>query len=213
MNRRRRAILMLIAAVGAGLLAVTLVGGYSTSVAESYGDLRPVVVVTRGLEPGRVISPKVASSNLETRRIPIRFAPAAALSEPAQAIGLEPLGSLPTGGYLTGNMLRPPDDQSRKKPSAGRGRHAVEISVAGAGALTGSAKVDVLITTDNDRGGGSTRVAARRVPLIAVGRSGQSESGPGLTEVTLGLTRSQAIRLVDAETFARRITILPPAGG
>ena len=89
----------------------------------------------------------------------------------------------------------------------------MEISVAGAGALTGAGRVDVLVTTDNDRGGGKTVVAARKVPLIAVGRGGQSEAGPGLTEVTLGLTRRQAIRLVDAETFARRITVLPPAGG
>jgi hypothetical protein len=49
--------------------------------------------------------------------------------------------------------------------------------------------------------------------LIAIGTSGRSEAGPGLTEVTLGLTRRQAIELVDAESFARRITILPRGRG
>ncbi len=213
MNRRRRAILLLLAAAGAGLLAVTLVGGYSSSVAQSYGEMRPVVVLTRGLAPGQVISPRVAAASFEIRQVPLRFLPAAVLADPAQAIGLEAVAPLPAGSYLSGPGLRPPGSDKPKAPAAGRGRHAVELSVSGAGALTGAGRVDVLVTTDNDRGGGETVVAARRVPLISIGRSGQSETGPGLTEVTLGLTRSQAIRLVDAQTFARRITVLPPSGG
>jgi Flp pilus assembly protein CpaB len=204
--------LMLLAAAGAGLLAVAVVGGYSSSVAESYGELRPVVVVTRSLLPGKPISPQVAAGSFEVREIPARFVPAAALADPGQAVGLVPVGPLPAGSYLTGPGLEPPVSEKPKRPSPGRGRHAVELSVAGAGALSGSGRVDVLVTTDDDRGGGETLVAARRVPLISIGRSGQSETGPGLTEVTLGLTRQQAVRLVDAQTFARRITVLPPVG-
>ena len=64
---------MLLAAAGAGILAVSLVGGYSSSVAESYGELRPVVVLTRGLAPGQVISPKVAAAGFEIRQVPARF--------------------------------------------------------------------------------------------------------------------------------------------
>lgn len=212
MNRRRRALVMLVGAVAAGLLAVTLVGGYSASVTGSFGELRPVIVLSRGLAPGEPVSPKVAAASFEVRRIPARFIPVGAIADPSRAIGLEPVGPLPAGSYLTGPALRVPVDEKKRTPSAGRGRHAVEISVAGAGALTGSGLVDVLVTTDDDRGGGETRVVARRVPLISIGRTGQSEAGPGLTEVTLGLTRAQAIRLVDAESFARRITVLPPAG-
>jgi Flp pilus assembly protein CpaB len=203
---------MLLAAVGAGLLAVSLVGGYSSSVAESYGELRPVVVSTRSLLPGKPISPQVARGSFEVRQVPARFVPAAALADPGQAIGLMPVGPLPAGSYLTGPGLEPPARKEPKRRSPGRGRHAVELSVAGAGALSGSGRVDVLVTTDDDHGGGRTVLAARRVPLISIGRSGQSETGPGLTEVTLGLTRQQAVRLVDAQTFARRITVLPPAG-
>ncbi|MCB0831637.1 MAG: hypothetical protein KDB54_10985 [Solirubrobacterales bacterium] len=213
MGRRRRAIILLLAAGGAGILAVTLIGGYSSSVAESYGRLQPVVILTRGLAPGKAISPRVAAASFEIRKVPERFVPAAALSDPAPAVGMEVIGVLPAGSYLTGPVLRVPESDRPEAPRLGQGRHAVEISVSGAGALAGSGKVDVLVTTDDDRGGGRTLVAARRVPLISVGQDGRSEVGPGLTEVTLGLTRSQAIRLVDAQTFARRITILPPAGG
>ena len=204
---------MLIAAAGAGLLAVTLVGGYSSSVAQSYGELTPVVVLTRGLTPGQVVSPKVAQTSFEVRQVPGRFQPAAAISDPAQAVGLEVIAPLPAGSYLTAPGLRPPGSDKPDRPVAGRGRHAVELSVAGAGALTGAGRVDVLVTTDDEHGGGRTMVAARKVPLISIGRSGQSEAGPGLTKVTLGLTREQAIRLIDAQTFARRITVLPPSGG
>lgn len=213
MSRRRRALLMLAAAAGAGLLAVALVGGYSSSVAESYGELRPVAVSTRSLVPGKAISPQVAASSFELRQVPARFVPTAALADPRQAIGMVPVGPMPAGSYLTGPGLKPPGSDRRKPPSPGRGRHAVELSVAGAGALNSSGKVDVLVTTDNDRGGGATVLAARKVPLISIGQSGGSAAGPGLTEVTLGLTRRQAVRLIDAQAFARRITVLPPAGG
>lgn len=204
--------LMLLAAVGAGLMAVTLVGGYSSSVSESYGDLRPAVVLTRSLVPGQLISPRVARGSFEVRQIPQRFLPAASIGDPAQVVGLEVIAPLPAGSYLTGPGLRPPGSDRPEQPVAGRGRHAVELSVAGAGALTGSGRVDVLVTTDDDRGGGRTVMAARKVPLISIGRGGQSDFGPGLTEVTLGLTRKQAIRLVDAQSFARRITVLPGSG-
>ncbi len=204
---------MLLAAAGAGLLAVTLVGGYSSSVAQSYGDLTPVVVLTRGLTPGQGISPQVARTSFEVRQVPARFMPAAAISDPAQVVGMETVAPLPAGSYLTGPALKPPGSDKPERPVAGIGRHAVVLSVAGAGALTGTGRVDVLVTTDNDRGGGATVVAARKVPLISIGRGGQSDAGPGLTEVTLGLTREQAIRLVDAQTFARRITVLPPSSG
>lgn len=203
---------MLLAAAGAGLLAITLVGGYSSSVADSYGELRRAVVLTRSLVPGQLISPGVAEGSFEIRQVPARFLPAASIADPTQAIGLETIAPIPAGSYLTGPALRPPGSDRPKRPAVGRGRHAVELSVAGAGALTGSGRVDVLVTTDDDRGGGRTLMAARKVPLISIGRSGQSDFGPGLTEVTLGLTREQAIRLVDAQTFARRITVLPPSG-
>ncbi|MGK2955180.1 MAG: hypothetical protein ACSLFI_05855, partial [Solirubrobacterales bacterium] len=123
-------------------------------------------------------------------------------------------GPLYVGSYLTANLLKRPGEVKESKPDPGRGRHAVEIAVSGAGALAGSAgRVDVLVTTEPRAGGnsGRTYVAARRVPLISIGRAGASDAGVGLTQVTLGLTRRQAIDLVEAESFARRVTVLPGA--
>ncbi len=199
-------------ALAAAGLAVTLVNGYSTSVVDSYGAMRPVVVVTSSIGRGKEVSPGMASTKFEVRRIPVRFTPAGAVTTAGQAVGYETAGPLYAGSYLTANLLRRPETERKEPESPGRGRHAVEISVSGAGALSGSSgRVDVLVTTEARAGGGKGRtyVAARQVPLIAIGRTGASDAGVGLTQVTLGLTRREAIDLVEAESFARRVTILP----
>jgi len=210
-KRRRRAILFTGLAVAAAILAMSLVRGYSTSVVESYGVMRPVTVVTREIPRGRQITAELARSGFETRQVPARFAPAGVVSGAGSVVGLETVGPLYEGSYLTANLLAPPEGDQKQSPRPGRGRHAVEIAVTGAGALDGSAgKVDVLVTTEPRTGGsGRTYVAARRVPLLGIGQTGASDAGVGLTQVTLGLTRSQAIELIEAESFARKLTILP----
>jgi len=215
LNRRRRALLLIASAAVAATVAISLLRGYSSSVVESYGAMRPIVVVTRAISPGREITPKLTSSALEVRRIPARFSPAGAIPAPDDAIGLETAGPLFAGSVLTANLLRPPRKDRNRPSRPGPGRHAVEIAVSGAGALVGSSgRVDILVTTEpRAAGSGRTYVAARGVPLIAIARTGESDAGPGLTRVTLGLTRNQAITLVEAESFARKITVLPRGGG
>jgi tryptophan synthase beta subunit len=91
----------------------------------------------------------------------------------------------------------------------------VEIAVSGAGALEAlgappvGAKVDVAVTTESGgSNGGHTYVAAPAVPLLGLGPGGEGVEGETAT-ATLGLTRSQALRLIQAESFARRITLIP----
>lgn len=198
-------------AIGAAILAISLVRGYSASVVDSYGAMRPVTIVTRQIGSGREITAEMARSGFETRQVPTRFTPAGAIAGASSAVGLETVGPLYEGSYLTANLLKTPSGKKKKAQVPGRGRHAVEIAVAGAGALAGTTgRVDVLVTTEPRTGGsGRTFVAASAVPLLAIGQTGASDSGIGLTQVTLGLTRSQAIELVEAESFARKLTILP----
>ncbi|MGA7397394.1 MAG: SAF domain-containing protein [Solirubrobacterales bacterium] len=211
MNRRNRAIMFSGMAIGAALLAVSLVRGYSASVVDSYGTMRPVTVVTREIPGGREITPEIARSGFEVRQVPARFAPAGIVPGAGSAIGLKTAGPLFEGSYLTTNMLKNADTGKRKRPEPGRGRHAVEIAVTGAGALAGTTgQVDVLVTTEPGAGGsGRTYIAASHVPLLGIGQTGASDAGIGLTQVTLGLTRRQAIELIEAESFARKVTILP----
>ena len=218
MSRRRRALLYGLAAAAASLVAIVLVNGYSSSVAGTYGKLRPVVVLSRDLAEGQAISPKVAAAGLEVRQVPKLFVPAGSLSSPEMAVGLEPVAALPAGSYLSANLIRPPEPKREKKPAVGAGRHPVELSVSGAGALAevsgSSSKVDVLVTRENrDGSGGHTFVAASGVPLLSLGPSGKSDLGPDLLTVPVALTSRQALVLVEAEAVARRVTVLPGGPG
>ncbi len=215
MSRNRRAALLVAASVAAAGIGVTLVSGYSTSVSQSYGDLQPVVVVSGDLAGGRELTSGLLRRQTEIRQVPSRFVPAGALSDPVAAIGFETTGPLASGSYLTTGVLRRPAKERSGRPRLAVGRIPVELTVSGAAALSeagSGSKVDVLVTREVATGGrGSTRLVARRVPLIAVG-GGDPAAGAGLSKVILGLTRSQAITLIDAEAFARRLTVLPGAG-
>jgi hypothetical protein len=214
-SRRRRAAVLVVAAAAAAGLGVALVSGYSNSVSQSYGRLRPVVVVTGLLAGGELLTPRILRDRTEIRQVPARFVPARALPAPDRALGFEPQGPLAAGSYLTAGILRRPEGDRPGKPRIARGRVPVELTVSGAGALSGPGTasgrgrmVDVLVTEEGRIGGrGKTRIAALRVPLLTV--VGSDPAGAGTSRVVLGLTRSQAISLIDAESFARRLTVLP----
>jgi pilus assembly protein CpaB len=213
MSRRRRAVVFLSGAAIAAVAAAAVADGYGRSVVRGYGELRPVVVASGDLRAGEEIDPATMAEKLEVRRVPVRFAPAAALAAPEEALGLVPVAAVPAGSYLLAAQLRSPR-LSPRGAILGRGRRPVEIAVSGAGALAAfgaqpvGSEVDVVVTTEpSGSGSGRTYVAAPAVPLLALGPGG--EGGPGEATVTLGLTRSQALRLIAAESFARRVTVIP----
>ncbi len=211
MSRRGRAAGFLLGALLAAVAAGAIADGYGRSVVRGYGDLRPVLVASGNLRAGREIDPAIAAEMLEVRRVPVRFAPEAALAAPQEALGLVPTATIPAGSYLLAGQLRPPR-LSGSGPSLGRGRRPVEIAVSGAGALAAfggqpvGSRVDVVVTTEpSGSEDGRTYVAAAAVPLLALAPAGE----PGEATVTLGLIRSQALRLIAAESFARRVTVIP----
>jgi Flp pilus assembly protein CpaB len=215
MNRRVRAIGFAVLALLAAASAATIAHGYGSSVAQAYGPLRPVVVLARDLQPDRPLGPEEVSSALEVRRVPLRFVPPGTLVSPPDAIGLEPVTALSAGSYLIASQLRPPRPRHRVVLAPGD-RRPVEISVSGAEALlaTGGhstgAKVDVIVTTEpTGVGPGRTYVAAAGVPLLALGPGSDGPGPGGASAATLGLTRKQALRLIAAESFARKLTLLP----
>jgi len=211
-SRRARAIAFLVAAALAAAGAAAIADGYGDSVVRGYGELRPVLVAAGDLRAGAEIDPRIASEELEVRRVPVRFAPPAALAAPQEAVGLVPTVAIPRGSYVLATLLR-----SARAPRPGgvlaRGRQPVEILVSGAGALSTfgaqpvGSKVDVVVTTEpSGSGGGRTYVAAPAVPLLALAPGG--EGAPGEATATLGLSRAQALRLIAAQSFARSVTVI-----
>jgi Flp pilus assembly protein CpaB len=214
-SRRARALAFLLAALLAAVVAAAIADGYGDSVARGYGPLRPVVVAKAGLDAGEAIGPAQATSDLELRRVPARFLPPGALEGPAEAIGLVAATAIPAGSYLLASQLRPPRAAAGAALGLGAGRHPVEIAVSGAEALLVAGaqpvgdRVDVVVTTEpTGAGSGRTYVAAAAVPLLALGPGADGVEGEGAAAATLGLTRSQALRLIAAESFARRVTLL-----
>lgn len=215
MSRRSRAIGFLALALVAAALAAGIADSYGSKVARGYGPLRDVVIATRALPAGKQVDTSGAADDLEARRVPARFVPAGALRSQAEAIGLVPAADLPAGSYLLAGQLRPPTSRRRQAEALEAHRQPVEISVSGADALLAAgatergARVDVVVTTEPTAAGpGKTYVAATAVPLLGLG-PGSDGPGPGGTAAaTLALTRRQALRLIAAESFARKLTLL-----
>lgn len=211
MSRRARALVFLLAALLAAAGAAAAAERYGDRVAGGYGPLRPVVVATAALPRGEAIG-TAAEGRLEVRRVPARFVPPGALARPAEAVGLEPLAPIPVGAYLLIAQLRPPGG-SGPSPRIGHDRRPVQIEVSGAEALSFAGgpgtTVDVVVTAESSGSGrGRTYVAAAKVPLLALTPAPEGSAG-GLAAATLGLTRSQALRLIAAQSFARRVTVMP----
>lgn len=216
MSRRGRALLFLALASLAAAGAAALAAGYGASAVRGYGPLRPVVVLAAEIPAGRRIGPRELRG-LEPRRVPERFAPPDALARPEEALGLVARAPLPVGSYLLGAQLGVSRGGRRPAGRLAGGRRPVEIMVSGAEALLSAgpaagARVDVVVTAEpSGPGPGRTYVAAAAVPLLALG-PGPEGAGPGTTvAATLGLTRQQALRLIAAESFARKVTLLPGA--
>lgn len=226
MSRRARAIAFACAALACAGLAAVVAGGYRVDLESQLGPLRPVVVTRARLPVRQALRPAQASRLLEVRRIPERFAPPGALTSAEQAIGHAPAVAVPAGAYLLASQLRSPGGrQPRHEPRLGSGRQPVEIAVSGAEALAVVAggdprgtSVDVIVTTEPGPGGfsGRTYVAAERVELLALDPSGDPGAGAGLPgpglgtwSATLALRRPQALRLIQAENFARQVRLIP----
>ena len=216
MSRRGRAVAFLLLALAAAATAAGIADGYGSSIVRGYGPLRPVVVLGADLAAGKPLGPGRIAAALEVRRVPARFVPPDALAAPGEALGLVPQARLPAGSYLLAAQLRAPRRQGSAPRGLGGGRRPVEIAVSGADALLAAgpapsgAKVDVVVTSEpSGPGPGRTYVAAAGVPLLALGPGADGPGPGGVSAATLGLTRGQALRLIAAESFARKLTLLP----
>jgi|SRR5881394_460047 len=214
MSRRKRALVFLTFALVAAVGAAAIADGYGARAVRGYGPLRPVVVVAARIAAGQRIGSGEIGSDLALRRVPMRFVPPDALLAPQEALGLVASAQLPAGSYLLGAQLDVARKGRKKVRRLGGGRRPVEIAVSGADALLAmrpapGSRVDVVVTSEpTGSGPGRTYVAAARVPLLGL-RPDAEETIPGAgTAATLGLSKRQALRLIAAESFARKVTLL-----
>jgi Flp pilus assembly protein CpaB len=202
-----------------------MAGGYRADIRTELGPLRSVVVAAARIPAHQEIPAKQVDELLQTRRVPARFAPPGALSDPDEAAGRAPAATISAGSYVLASQLRDPG-AGRERPSDHTGiaarRKPVEITVTGADALAASGRdpvgtrVDVVVTTEPGPGGGSGRtyVAAKEVRLLALSQAGDSSASDYAASdgdrwtATLALTKAQALRLIQAESFARAVRLI-----
>jgi Flp pilus assembly protein CpaB len=206
------------AAICAGL-AISLVNGYAAEVRAQVGPLVPVVVAREGLAPGRVITSADVGSRLAVVRVPARFAPAAGLRSPEQALGLRTAAPLAAGDYVGRSQLERPTPSGGRSSDAAR---SVEIPVWGAASLREllpqGARADVLVTASAESARPRTYLAVQSVEVASLREPGDaSGSGEGTQApdgvAMLRVTLRQAVLLTAAANFAREIRLVPrPAG-
>jgi len=216
-SRRGKAISFAALAIVCAVASASIASGYRDSVDAQLGELRTVVVVTSTIEPGRPLSRRVLDASLELREVPVRFAPPDALIDPGEALGRKALALIPSGSYLVASQLKLPGGTGPDEPDLGGDLSPVEITVTGAGALVpvaGSpgARVDVVVAGEPVTGGrAQVRVAAEGVRLIALEPADpdQAAAGGDSWSATLALSRDQALKLIEAENFAREVRLIP----
>ena len=213
MSRRTRALLFLVAALVCALLAAMVAGRYRSRVEARYGPLRPVVVATTQLPAGQPIGVDQAGSALTVRRVPASFLPPGALVRPVDALGRAPSATIPSGSYVLDAQLAVPRPDAPRARGVGPGLRPVEVSVAGAEALTvgesppEGSRVDVVVSRQAGLGrSASAHIAATGVRLMAL----RSPAGPGEGwSATLAVTEQQALTLIGAQSAGREIRLLP----
>lgn len=219
MTRRSKAVGFTVLAVLCAVASASIASGYRESVDAQLGELRTVVVVSEPLSPGDALSRRDLERSLELREVPVRFAPPDALVDPGEALGKKPFAPVPAGSYLLASQLRTPGARSAPdSPSLGSDLSPVEITVTGAGALASAAgsqgmRVDVVVAGEPVTGGRArVSVAASGVRLISLEPASPEEAtstGGDSWNATLALSRPQALKLIEAENFAREVRLIP----
>ena len=219
MSRRTRAAALLgLSAVCAGA-AISLVNRYASDVRAQVGPLTRVVVATRDLPRGQLITPRALLERLTERRVPARFVPPDALRSSRDALGLRALARVPAGSYIGAAQLGPPQSQARPA-LAGDGR-VVEVPVSGAATtaelMRPGVRVDVLITSERGAGPPRTYLALQHValeglrPLQSDAAGGDDSAPDAVAAVRVSLR--QAVLLTAAQNFARELRLVArPAG-
>jgi Flp pilus assembly protein CpaB len=208
-TRRRRGILLLLIAALAGSMAASRVRGQERSVRSQVGPLVPVVIARAPIAARTRIGPGDIAARLAIARIPSRFVPPGAVSDPLRAVGATAAIDIPRGSYLTKAALAPPrDPRTALRP----GERAIDVEVSGGARLAAlggpGARVDVVVTSEPRTGPPRAFVAADGAELLALRR------GDGAHAVaTLRVPVRQAVFLTAATSFGRDARLLVRSPG
>ena len=217
MTPRRRAALLFGLALVLGVLAASDVAGRESALRRRLGGPIAVVVAAADLRAGQ---PLVAR-RLAVRRVPSRYAPAAAFASVRELVGLRAAVAIARGTDLTAAVVTDGAGRSDVGAPVRPGQRVAQIVAVGDPALVQpGGRVDVLVTRAGRSGsGGATTLALEDVEVLAAAPAGSAVSAAGAedaearVEVALRVTLHQAVYLAAAQSFARELRVLPRAAG
>jgi pilus assembly protein CpaB len=211
--RQRRAVLLLALAV-AGLIGVfALVANYVSDIETEVGDKIVVLELSRPVKANEAISDDM----VRELPVPKRWAPAAALRDRTQLVGVVAAADLQPNSILQEGMLvTPPEINEGEREVA----ILVDASTGVAGRIEPGREVDVIASYAAETGDTPDQRPARTVVIvpgarvIAVGtprlKNGGQDAQQDPTQVvpvTFALTKRQELRVAHAQTFAADVRL------
>lgn len=217
MSRRRRAAVLIGLSIILGAVAASDVSGREAALRRAVGPAVPVLVARADLPAGARLDPAA----LAVRRVPSRYAPAAAYRSADEVAGLRAAVAIPAGADLDPAVV---DDGTRAAGASGPALRAGErvaqvVAVGPAQALGAGTRVDVLVTREGaGTAAGATTLALEDVEVLRAARAPATGGGGpdgALPRFSLDLRVSvrQAVYLAAAQSFARELRVLPRAPG
>jgi pilus assembly protein CpaB len=208
-TRRRRAVVLLGLALVLGGLAASDVSRREAALERRLGPIVPAVVARRDLEAGT----QLAAAHLAVRRVPARFAPAAAFPSPAELVGRRTAVAVGEGEYLAPGAVGEGEAAPALRPGE---RVADVVAVGSTDEVVPGGRVDVVVTREGrDGGAGRSDLALEDVEVLAAAPAedtgAENATGAPRVSASLRVTVRQAVYLAAAQSFARELRLLPRA--
>jgi pilus assembly protein CpaB len=205
LNPRQRQGLLLVMIAAAGLLGVfLLIANYVAGVSKQVGPKTQILVLIRPLPAYHAVS----TADLGEITVPVKWAPANALTEPSEALGLVSTTQLQAGTDLQGGML---SELPTVQPGDQEAAFTIDAETGVAGQLQPGSLVDVVAVygSGGRAGKGYAEFVARDVRVVNVGQLGGSGSAP----IILSLSPQQSLAISYAESTASKMRFVLDAQG
>lgn len=206
MNPRQRQGLLLVMIAAAGLLGVfLLIANYVTGVSKQVGPKAQILVLIKPLPAYQAVT----AADLGEITVPVKWAPAGALTEPSEAIGLISSTQLQSGTDLQEGMLT---QQPTLQPGNQEAAFTIDAETGVAGQIEPGSLVDVVAVYGSSGGNGKgyAEFVARDIRVLNVGQLGGSNSS---APITLSLTPQQSLAISYAQSTASKVRFVLDAPG
>ena len=199
MTRGRRALLLLGLALLLGTLAASDVAGREAELRQALSPVVEVVVARKDIRAGS----RLAREQLAIRKVPARYAPAVAITDPGEVAGARAVVPIPAGSDIAPMLFLGEEGAVSLRP----GETVVELVATGSPRMiSAGARVDVLVSREQ----GGTKVALENAEVLTSSPAPElAESAGARVAATLKVTVRQALYLTAAQSYAREIRLLP----